>query len=536
MMRNNNWTKWLLLLALLIPLVLVACGGADTPPADEPTNVEVEEPVDEPAEEPEQEPTEEPMEEPTEEPMEEPTEEPAEEPMEEPTEEAAEEPMETAGAPTANGLTACEVATDGPFAGVDPTGVSFTWWHQHSGEREERLAVMLEEFNSTNACGITITGENQGGYDEIRDKVNASITAGELPAALIVGYQNDQAFYQLNDALVDLDPYISDPTWGLNEEDVADFYPTFLDQSVHPSFDNQRLGFPPNRSMEVLFYNQTWLEELGFDGPPTTPDEFREQACAARDAGSGGYILRDDASAVASWAYAFGGDVLDEAGTGYNYADPALVEAMAFVKDLYDDGCAFFFTEGFPNPEFAARRALFTQGSSSGLPFYASDIATVAEEEGREPDVWGVTAIPHTTPDPVQNIYGADVMITRTTPEQQLAAWIFVKWFTTPEGQADWVRASDYFPTRVGTNALIEGYVEENPQWGAAAEMLQFSYYEPQLISYQSVRDAAAEAFNTIMNLPEDVGVDNTGPIEEILVELTDFANAQQEELMAEIQ
>jgi multiple sugar transport system substrate-binding protein len=62
---------------------------------------------------------------------------------------------------------------------------------------------MLAEFNSTNACGITVTGENQGGYNEIRDKVNASIAAGELPAALIVGYQNDQAFYQLNDGLVD---------------------------------------------------------------------------------------------------------------------------------------------------------------------------------------------------------------------------------------------------------------------------------------------------------------------------------------------
>src|SRR5690606_31286647 len=147
------------------------------------------------------------------------------------------------------------------------------------------------------------------------------------------------------------------------------------------SFDNQRLGFPPNRSMEVMYYNQTWLEELGFDGPPTTPEEFREQACAARDAGSGGFILRDDASAVAAWTYAFGGDVLDEAGTGYNYAGDGTIQSMAFLKDLYDDGCAFFFTEGFPNPEFAARRALFTMGSSSGLPFYASDIATVAEEE-----------------------------------------------------------------------------------------------------------------------------------------------------------
>jgi multiple sugar transport system substrate-binding protein len=69
--------------------------------------------------------------------------------------------------------------------------------------------------------------------------------------------------------------------------------------------------------MEVIFYNQTWLEELGFAGPPTTPDEFKEMACAASAAngdGTGGYILRDDASAVAAWTFAFGGDVLTEDG------------------------------------------------------------------------------------------------------------------------------------------------------------------------------------------------------------------------------
>ncbi|NJN82039.1 MAG: extracellular solute-binding protein [Caldilineaceae bacterium] len=312
------------------------------------------------------------------------------------------------------------------------------------------LAPIIEEFNSTNECGITVEAQNQGSYNDIRDKMNASTASGEVPAALIVGYQNDQAFYQLNDALVDLNTLVDDAHWGLSAEDRADFYASFFDQSVHPVFDNQRLGFPPNRSMEVLYYNQTWLEELGFEGPPTTPDEFREMACAAAEAngdGTGGYILRDDASAVASWTYAFGGDVLSEDGTTYVYDSPATVEAMTFLKGMLDDGCAFFFTEGFPNTEFAGRRAIFAQGSSSGLPFYANDIATVAQEQGRDPDEWGVAAIPHTTADPVQNIYGADVMIPVTTPEQQLAAWIFTKWFTTPEAQADWVRASNYFPT-----------------------------------------------------------------------------------------
>jgi len=442
---------------------------------------------------------------------------------------AAEAPA--AAAPVAD--EACAPAADGEFAGVDPRGQTVVWWHQHSGSREEKLKVMLDEFNSTNECGITVDAQNQGGYDDIRDKMNASIAAGEAPAALIVGYQNDQAFYQLNDALVDLNPFVNDPTWGLTAEEQADFYPVFLEQSVHPSFDNQRLGFPPNRSMEVLFYNQTWLEELGFSGPPATPEEFQEMACAGAAAngdGTGGYILRDDASAVASWTYAFGGDILSEDGTGYVYNGPATVEALTFLKGMLDEGCAYFFTEGFPNTEFANRRAVFAQGSTSGIPFYEGDINTVATEQGRDPDVWGVAAIPHTTPDPIQNIYGGDVMIPVTTPEQELAAWVFVKWYTSPEGQAKWVEASGYFPTRAGTNDYLGDYIASTvggAQWAQGLALLPYSAYEPQLISYDQVRRATTEAFNAIMQ-----GAD----IQATLDALTEQANQIQEELMAEIQ
>ena len=195
---------------------------------------------------------------------------------------------------------------------------------------------------------------------------------------------------------------------------------------------------------------------------------------------------------------------------------------MTFLKGMLDEGCAFFFTEGYPNPELAARHAVFTMGSSSGIPFYASDIATFAEENGKDPDEWGFAAIPHTTPEPVQNIYGGDIMITKTTPEQQLAAWIFIKWFTSPEIQAQWDIISGYFPTRASTEKYLADYNQENPQWGAALALLPYGFYEPQLISYQGVRDAAQAAFNEIMQ-----GAD----IQATLDQLTQDANDLQAEL-----
>jgi multiple sugar transport system substrate-binding protein len=57
--------------------------------------------------------------------------------------------------------------------------------------------------------------------------------------------------------------------------------------------------------------------------------------------------------------------------------------------------------------------------------------------------------------------------------------------------------------------------------------LLPYSYYEPQLISYQGVRDAVTQAFNEIMQ-----GAD----VQETLDRLTENANALQAELMAEVQ
>jgi multiple sugar transport system substrate-binding protein/sn-glycerol 3-phosphate transport system substrate-binding protein len=475
----------LVLVALILPFVM-ACGGG---PAEEPTEA--------PA---------------TEAPA---TEAPAE------TEEAKEE------APTeeAKGAEPCAPATEGPLAGIDPRGQTVVWWHQHSREREEGLVEMVEEFNATNECGISVVPENAGGYNDIRDKMNAGIATGELPG-LVVGYQNDQAFYALAGGLADMNLYFADPTWGLTAEERDDFYQSFLEQGVHPAFGGQRLGFPPNRSMEMLYYNQTWLEELGYDGPPTTPEDFREMACAAAEAnadGTGGYILRDDASAVAAWTLAFGGSVLNEDGTGYVYDGDATTQALTMLKEMYDEGCAYFFTEGYPNPEFAARRAIFTQGSSSGIPYYESDMEAAGND-----DEWGVTAIPHTTPNPVQNIYGGDIMIPSTTPETQLAAWVFLKWFTSPEQQARWVQISNYFPTRASTiDYLPDDFTAQSPQWTTALELLPYGSYEPQLISYQSVRDAAQQAYNEIMQ-----GAD----VEETLSDLTEEANELQAELMEEVE
>ncbi|MBV6435938.1 MAG: extracellular solute-binding protein [Chloroflexi bacterium] len=416
---------------------------------------------------------------------------------------------------------------------VDPSGQTVVFWHQHSGDREEELAKIVADFNASNEWGITVEAINQGSYDDIYNRMTVSLASGEALPNLVVAYANQSAVYYLLDGLVDINGLIDSEKWGLSDEDIADFFPGFYEGDVFPQYGGVRLGFPPNRSMEVMYYNIDWLAELraagaiSFDGPPTTPEQFEEAACAASanpfsgatsDTPAVGYQLSYDASRYASWTFARGGDVFDAEANQYTLNSPEAVAAMEFLKGLYAKGCAGEVFERFEDQtNFGTGATLFTVGSSSGLPFYAT---AVSEGAGHQ---FSVAAVPHTTENPVQNIYGASVSIPRTTPEAELAAWLFVKYYTTADVQAAWGLASNYFPVRASSADALAEYIESNPAYKAAFELLPYTKAEPPVPGYDPVREEIARVMPLIFT-----GSD-TRPVQEILDELNDFANAELE-------
>jgi multiple sugar transport system substrate-binding protein/sn-glycerol 3-phosphate transport system substrate-binding protein len=407
-----------------------------------------------------------------------------------------------------------------PLANVDPSGQTITFWHQHSREREEALLAIVEEFNSTNKHGITVVAEYQGGYGDIFTKMLTVLGTADVPN-LVVAYQNQAATYQLADGLADMTPYVESIKWGLTRQDQADFFSGFYAQDIFPTFGNARLGFPPNRSMEVLYYNMDWLNELGYDAPPATPEEFKEVACAASATpysgataeGNRGYELSIDASRFASWTFAQGGDVFDYEANQYSYNNEGAVAAMTFLQELFTEGCASVVVERYGDQtNFGQGTTLFTVGSSSGLPYYAS-----AVDEGAQFN-WSVAPIPFTTEEPVMNIYGASVSMPVTTVEAELAAWLFLKFYTSPEIQSRWAQASNYFPVRASVADFLteSGYFAANPAYETAFNMLQYGTTEPPVPGYDFVRDMVEESMAAIAE-----GAD----VQETLDLLTEDAN-----------
>jgi multiple sugar transport system substrate-binding protein/sn-glycerol 3-phosphate transport system substrate-binding protein len=394
---------------------------------------------------------------------------------------------------------------------VDLTGANVVFWHQHSGGREEELMAIVDEFNATNEWGITVEARNEGGYGDIYDKMIAGLTTGELPG-LVVAYQNQAAAYEVADGLVSLEPYINNATYGLSEEELADFFKSFIVSDELPQFGGKAYGFPPNRSMELMYFNADWLAELraagavSFDGAPKDPDQFAEAVCAAKNnpfsknadpSTSVGYEVRTDASNVASMAFATGGDIYDYENNKFTYAQKGLADYMTMMANLLADGCASEIAENFGDQtDFGNGKVLFTMGSSSGLPFYGSAVAD-GEAGGF---AWSVAAVPYTTPNPVMNVYGASVSIPKTDPQTQLAAWLFVRFYTSADIQARWARASNYFPVRESVANGLTDYFAENPAYQTSFELLRYTKTEPGVAGYDPIRDAAQEAFIRVLN------------------------------------
>ena len=178
--------------------------------------------------------------------------------------------------------------------------------------------------------------------------------------------------------------------------------------------------------------------------------------------------------------------------------------ALTFMQEMVAAGCANLIAENFADQnDFAAGKNLFYMGSTSGIPFVASAI----QEGGVELD-WGITFIPYGET-PAVDIYGASVSLIAgsSTPEAQLATWLFVRWFTEGEQQAVWAAASNYFPVRISTAENLGDVFTASPQYEEAFNLLieGQGFVEPATAGYDVVRDNVQAAFQSILVEGADV-------------------------------
>ena len=377
------------------------------------------------------------------------------------------------------------------------SGVTITFWHAWTGAAGQTIDDLVDEFNRSNPWGVTVNSSAKGSYDQVSEQIVLAQKDGDLPDITTAYLYQALAWRSSGVVLVDLWPYVNDPVWGLDAQAQADFYPVFWQHDLQ---DGTRYGIPAQGSAQMLYYNTTWAKELGFNDPPVTPEQFQAQACAAAQANkrdkdpknnqTGGYILSTQYSAVLGWIFAFGADVETADGQGYRFNSMPVQETFAYLRSLYDGGCAWLSENQTSETDFASRRGLLAAGSVSGI-LYQEDAFVQAGSQ----DEWSVIPFPSPNGKPVISVYNPSFQVLKSTPQQQLASWLFIRWLVEPAHQAQLAEVSGYFPVRASSLKLMGILPAAHPQWEIAVQdLLKYARNEPALPSWLTVRWALSDA------------------------------------------
>ncbi|NLN70053.1 MAG: extracellular solute-binding protein [Chloroflexi bacterium] len=346
---------------------------------------------------------------------------------------------------------------------VDPdelAGVIVRFAHPWVGEKAEMLERLAREFTKTNPWGIHVQAYPHGGETALVNSV-MQLPDDDLPTVIAVpAYLRSELMN--GKPAVNLHAYFNHPDWGFSLEEREDFTPVFL-----TSFDAEdqvsTLPFAPQAT--VLFYNRSWGQALGFPEAPHDLDAFRTQNCEAtftnwQDAakgGTGGWVINLDARVLVSWYYAFGGTF--SKGEEPLFNNLAGRDAFGYLWEIKNQGCIWFALNPNHQAYFADRLALLYAGQLDQIPTQMGWMETAGNE-----DDWTVIGFPGPAGEQIL-VEGPELFIMAGAPENELAAWLFIKYLLAPEAQAKLVESLFTLPVRESALELLTKFKTDYPQW-----------------------------------------------------------------------
>ena len=394
--------------------------------------------------------------------------------------------------------------------------VTINFWHTQTGPNADKLNALIKDFESKNP-NITVNAQYIGNYNDLFQKIQTSIAGGQAPD-IAVAYENQVAEYQAAGAVIPLEDYVKSKNYGLTQADYNDILSAYRYDNIYPNIKNGLYSFPFTKSVLVMYYNADALKAAGASGPPTTWDEFHKDALASTKNGMKGYAISIDASLFDMMVPSFGGQIMNDTQTKYTFNSDAGAQALSLLESMVKDGSAYQIAKQFDDQnDFGSGKAEFTLSSSAGLSFYKQ-----AVDQGAK-FTWGVAVPPHGAgQQPVTDAYGANVTVFKSTPEKQLAAWLFVKYFTSKEINPDWSTATGYLPIRTSgfSDPRVLAKIQSLPQYKAALDIQQYGVPEPSPRGSDAARTHIADMMTAAV-------LDPTKDVKSLLNDAVNQSNAE---------
>ena len=373
------------------------------------------------------------------------------------------------------------------FVGSDrPTGVAaqdgkieLTFWNYWDGKNGEVIQELVDQYNQTHP---NVEIENVFlGFNDLLPKLQAAAAGGETPD-VAAGDLIWMPKLARSGALVSLDEYLA-----AAETDLDDVYPALRNVG---QYDGKTYSLPVSTNNLELFYNKDLFRQAGLDPekPPATWDELRQTAkqCTNSDEGISGMELFTEPGEGLTWQFQVylwqaGGDFLTPDLTKAAFNSPAGEQALQYWVDLLQTD------KSAPTAPWGA----FGQGKAC-MVMDGSWMVSIWSAE--PPFDFGTAAMPYPADgQPATNMGGEQLVVFKTSPEKQQAAFDFVSWLISPETQIAWDKETGFMPIReaVATAPDYLSYVQEQePRLLPFVENQQYARNRPPVANYPEISDA----------------------------------------------
>lgn len=391
---------------------------------------------------------------------------------------------------------------DLPWSALDGLVLDF-WYVWDLDEPGTGMNAIVDRFNAENEWGITVQAVDQGLVLDPSAAVDEALSEGLVPH-LMAGDSSALPGWYDQGLLIDLTRFIDDPAVGMPEEEQNAFYSGIWEDFTLAG--DERPGLPFTQSIQVIYYNETWARELGFTYHPLGSEDFHRQSCAPDgEDGTAGTIFSPQANNILSFIYAYGGTIYDPEQDAFQFSSPEIKQLARDWRTLYQDGCGALIAN-YPNPmaveqeftRFNSREALMIMGPAQMM----GHIHTGPNQTGRA-DEWAM--LPFLGPDDTKAVVSElqSLVIFQSTPEEELASWLFLKYLLSPEIQAEWVQYSYLYPTRADSLWHLREFRQQNPHWAEGLNLLKYGRTAPLHPAWITIQLALEDAFEDIIAQPE---------------------------------
>lgn len=367
-------------------------------------------------------------------------------------------------------------------------------WHAMSDKKAVALRQIVQEYNATHPA-IPVQEVVIGDYDGLFKKTISALLA-KRPPDLVTAYESMVSEFMRYRELVDFAPYVNESAKadGLRE----DIYPSLLESNRYPAFGGKTLSMPFTKSILMFYYNLDMLREVGRDKPPATWEELIA-ACRAIQAKRkiSPLALARDASTIDALVYSFGGDVYDPKTRKPLFDQPAAVQMLTLIRDLFGPGLAHEVAYGTfdDRNDFAQKRAAFFIRSSTSRPYVAEMVGNAFR--------WNMTVLPRAAAvkEPRTVLFGANICVFKSNSARERAAWQFISYFLSKDVTAKWATQTGYLPVRKSAleTPVLKEFLQKHPANIRAIEAIPFARSEPSVRGWQEVRPALEKAVGNVI-------------------------------------